>query len=107
MNYTNLLLEGEDVGDAAIDGVAEAGLRLVGDSDGGLGAVGERQVGEQLGHVAGAEHLVDGGEVRRPLLVAEVWREHAPAHALAPQKLARAARRSKSRHLGRRFFFFF
>ena len=95
----HLLLEREDVGDAAVDGVAQPRLRLVGDGDGGLGAVGERQVGEELGHVAGAEHLVDGGEVRRALLVAEVGREHAPAHALAPQELARAARRPEPCHL--------
>jgi len=80
------------VGDAAVDGVAQPGLRLVGDGDGGLRAVGERQVREKLGHVAGAEHLVDGGEVRRALLVAEVGREDAAAHALAPQELARPAR---------------
>jgi hypothetical protein len=42
---------------------------------------------QQLGHVAGAEHLV-----RRALLRVEVGREDAPAHALAPEELASAAR---------------
>ena len=88
----DLLLESEDLGDAAVDGVPEPGLRLVGDGDDGLAAVGHGEVGQQLGGVAGAEHLVDGGEVRRALLVAEVGREDAAAHALAAQELARPAR---------------
>ena len=92
ISIEHLLLEGEDLRDAAVDGVAEPGLRLVGDGDDGLAAVGDGEVGQQLGGVAGAEHLVDGGEVRRALLVAEVGCEDAAAHALAPQELARPAR---------------
>lgn len=85
------------MGDAAIDGVAEPGLGLVGDGDDGLAAVGDGEVGEELGGVAGAEHLVDRREPRRPLLRAEVGREHALRHAPPPQELARAARRPGSR----------
>jgi hypothetical protein len=84
------------VGDAAVDGVAEAGLGLVADGDDGVGALVRRDLEEQLGHVAGAEHLVHRREVRRALLRVEVGREDAPAHALAPQELARPARPASS-----------
>jgi hypothetical protein len=92
-----LLLEREDLRNASVDGVAEPGLRLVGDGDDGLAAVGDGEVREQLGGVAGAEHLVDGGEPGRALVGAEVGREHALRHAPPPQKLARAARRPRTR----------
>ena len=88
---TYLLLEGEDVGDAAVDGVAEARLGLVADGDDGVQALVGRDLEQQLGHVAGAEHLVHRREVRRALLRVEVGREDAAAHALAPEELARAA----------------
>jgi hypothetical protein len=90
-----LLLEREDVGDAAVDGVAQPGLRLVGDGGRRLAPVAGGHLLEQLRRVAGAEHLVDGGELRRPVLRAEVWREHALRRALASQELARAARRAR------------
>jgi hypothetical protein len=95
--HDHLLLEGEDLGDAAVDGVPEPGLRLVGDGDDGLAAVGDGEVGQQLGGVAGAEHLVDGGEARGALVAAEVGREHALRHAPPAQELARAARRPRAR----------
>ena len=82
------------MGDAAVDGVAEARLGLVADGDDGVQALVGRDLEQQLGHVAGAEHLVHRREVRRALLRVEVGREDAPAHALAPQELARPARPS-------------
>jgi len=97
ISIEHLLLEGEDLRDAAVDGVAEPGLRLVGDGDDGLAAVGDGEVGQQLGGVAGAEHLVDGGEARGALVAAEVGREHALRHAPPAQELARAARRPRAR----------
>jgi hypothetical protein len=57
-------------------------------------------VGQQLGGVAGAEHLVDGGEARGALVAAEVGREHALRHAPPAQELARAARRPRARRGG-------
>jgi hypothetical protein len=79
------------VGDAAVDGVAEPRLGLVADGDDGVEALVRRDLEQQLGHVAGAEHLVHGREVRRALLRVEVGREDAAADALAPEELARAA----------------
>jgi hypothetical protein len=87
-----LLLQREDVGDAAVDGVAQPGLRLVGDGGRRLAPVGGGHLLQQLGRVAGAEHLVDGRELRRPVLGAEVGSEHALRRALAPQELAGATR---------------
>ena len=79
------------MGDAAVDGVAEARLGLVADGDDGIEALVRRDLEQQLGDVAGAEHLVHRREVRRALLRVEVGREDAAAHALAPEELARAA----------------
>lgn len=94
MQTGDLLLEGEDGGDAAVDGIGEARLGLVADGEHGVAAAGRGDVQQELGHITGAEHLVHGGELGRALLRSEVGREDAPAHALAPQELARAAGRA-------------
>lgn len=102
VELSDLLLEGEDVGDAAVDGVLQACLGLVGDGDGGLAAFGHGEVHEELGDVAGAEDLVDSREVGGALLVAEVGGEDAPPRALPPQELASPAGRPEARHPCRR-----
>ena len=79
------------MGDAAVDRVAEPSLGLVADGDDGVEALVRRDLEQQLGHVAGAEHLVHRREVRRALLRVEVGREDAAADALAPEELAGAA----------------
>jgi hypothetical protein len=99
----NLVLEGEDGADAAVDGVGDARLRLVADGAGRVPAQRHGHPRLHLRHVAGAEHLVHGRELRRagagagPVLphaaAPEVRRENAPRHAPPPQELARAARR--------------
>jgi hypothetical protein len=100
----NLVLEGKDGADAAVDGVGDARLRLVADGAGRVPAHRRGHPRQHLRHVAGAEHFVHGRELRRaaaavlpPASSAEVRREHAPGHAPPPQELARAARRPGSR----------
>nr|GLL40678.1 hypothetical protein BHE74_00054844 [Ipomoea trifida] len=56
------------MGDAAVDGVAEAGLSFVADGDDGVEPLVDRNVEEELGDVAGAEHLVHRREMGGPLL---------------------------------------
>ena len=90
----DLLLKGEDVSNAAVHRISDSGLGFVGNGDDGLAAVGGRHVQQQLRHVAGAEHLVYGGEPRGALLRAEIGGEHALRRALPPEELACAARRS-------------
>ncbi|RWW39789.1 hypothetical protein BHE74_00054844 [Ensete ventricosum] len=87
----HLLLEGEDVSNATVDGVAEPCLGLVADSNDSVVPLVGRDVQEELRRVAGTEHLVHRREARRALLGVEVRREYAPRHALPPQKLARPA----------------
>lgn len=94
INY--LLLESEDVSDAAIDGVSEAGLRLVANGDDGVEALVRRDVEEQLRHVARPKHLVHRREVGGALLRVEIRREYAPGHALPPQELACPTRPASS-----------
>lgn len=91
-----LLLEGEDVSDASINGITKASLCLVADGDDGVKTLVSGDVEQQLGDVAGTENLVHRREVRRALLRVKVGREDAPCHALTPQKLAGPARASSS-----------
>lgn len=54
-------------------------------------------VQQELGDVAGAEHLVHGGKPGGALVGAEVRSKYAPADALPPQELASPARGSLRR----------
>lgn len=83
-----LLLKGEDVGHTAIDGVSDAGLGFVANCDDGVEAFMGRYSEEELGDVAGSEHLVHRGEVGRAVLGVEVRREDAVTYALSSQELA-------------------
>ena len=79
------------MGDAAIDGIADAGLSFVADGDDGVEPSVSGDVEEELGSVACTENLVNGGEMSCPLFRIEVRSEDAAADALAPQELASAA----------------
>lgn len=87
-------MKGEDVGDAAVDGVPEPGLRLVTNGDHGVGPLLHRDVEEELRHVTSSEHLVHRREMSRALLRVEMRRKYAPCHTLPPQELACPARPS-------------
>jgi hypothetical protein len=89
-------LEDGDVGHASVDGVAEARVGLVGERVDGILPLRVRELVEELGDVAGAEHPVHVGELDR-VVGREVGREHAPPRALAPEELARRARRARRR----------
>jgi hypothetical protein len=93
----NLVLERKDGTDAAVDGIGDARLRLVADGAGRVPAQRQGHLRQHLRHIAGAEHLVHGRELRRagpaPAAAAKVRREDTPRHASPPQELARAARR--------------
>ena len=95
----NLVLERKDGADAAVDGIGDARLRLVADGAGRVPAQRHGHPRQHLRHIAGAEHLVRGRELRRAgpapaaAAAAKVRREDAPRHASPPQELARAARR--------------
>ena len=86
-----MLLEGEDGGDAAVDGVGESRLRLVRDRHHSVVAAGQRHLLQQLRHVAGPKHFVHRRKPSGPLLRRKVRRKDAAPHTLAPQKLARPA----------------
>jgi hypothetical protein len=96
-DLVDLALEDGDVRNAAVDGVAEARLGLVRERGDGVPALVRREVAEDLGHVAGAEHPVHVRKLGRAV-GREVGREDAPLRALAPQQLARRARRARRRH---------
>lgn len=51
------------MGDAAVDGVADACLSLIAHGDHSVQALVRRDLEQQLRHVAGAEHLVYRREV--------------------------------------------
>ena len=91
LDMAEALLEDRDEADAAVDGVAEARLGLVGEGLDGVIALGGSELVEELADVAGAEDAVDAGEA---LWVVrwEVRRENALLRALPTQELARRAR---------------
>lgn len=91
LNLVEAVLEDGDEADAAVDRVSEAELGLVRQRVHRVLPLGHVEVAEDLGHVAGPEHLVDVGELLR-LVRREVRGVHALQRALPPEKLARRAR---------------
>ena len=79
-------------GDAAVDGVLDARLRLEDQRSHGVPPLSWRQLQQELAHVARPEDLV---HVRKLLRVVgrEVWCEHAFGRAFPAQELASRARR--------------
>lgn len=88
----DLLLEGKDVTDTAVDGVSNPRESLVAKSDDGIEALVCRNAQEKLGGIASAKHLVHGSEVSGALLRVKIGRKYAAAYALAPKELAGATR---------------
>lgn len=86
----DLSLEEGDGSNATVDGVSDSGLSLIGEGVHGVLSLVRRELVEELGDVAGAEDLVDIGELLG-LLGGEVRGEYAPRHAFPPQELARRA----------------
>lgn len=79
------------MGDASIDGVSKASLRLVAYRHNGVGPPMGRDVQQQLRSVACPENFVDSREMSGSLLRVEVRREDTSRDALPPQELARSA----------------
>jgi hypothetical protein len=64
----DLLLEGKDVTDTAIDGVSNPRKSLIAKSNDGIEALVCRNAQEKLGGIASAKHLVNGSKVSSALL---------------------------------------
>jgi len=94
----NLLLQGEDVTNAAIDGISQSSLCLVGYGDNCLAAFWHGDMQQKLGYVARPENLMNCGEMCGAFIKTEVWSEHAAFRAFPSQKPAGSARRSTSVH---------
>ena len=77
--------------DTAVYRVSNPSHSLVAESNHRIEPPVSRNPVEKLGSVAGAEHLVHGGEVGRALVGVEVRRENTSFHALPSEKLAGAA----------------
>jgi hypothetical protein len=95
LDQAEAVLEDGDDADTAVDGVAEAHVGLVGERVDGVLALAGIEVVEDLGNVAGAEDAVHVHELLR-VVRREIGREHAARLALAPQELARRARRTRA-----------
>ena len=94
LELAELVLEDGDDAAAAVDGVAEAHVGLVRQRVHRVLPLVRVELIQQLGHVARAEHPVHVHELLR-VVRREVGREHAVRLALAPQELARRARRPR------------
>lgn len=98
LELSHLALEVGDGANAAVDGVTEAGVGLVSEGVDGVVALVGRDLGENLADVAGAEHLVDFGELLG-LVGVEVRGENAVRGAPPLQKLASRAGGAGASHL--------
>lgn len=92
--YEYLVLKGEDVTNASVDGIAKPSQCLVSKSDDSIESLARRNHHEEFGGVARPEDLVHRREVRRPFLRVKVGSEDAFRHAFPPEKLACTARTS-------------
>ena len=90
LELTELVLEDGDDTDAAVDGVAETHVGLVGKGIDGVLSLVRAQLVEELGDVAGPEDLVDVRELLR-LVRGKVRGEDAVRLALPAEELARRA----------------
>lgn len=87
-NKKNLLLEGEDLGYAAVDRIMETRLSLVGDGSYGFTTVMNREVRNELREVAGSKYFVNGCKIRRSFFVAKVWCKYTTFYTFPTQELA-------------------
>jgi hypothetical protein len=76
-----LLLEAEDVGEATIDRVEEACMRLIADGGDSIYTLLHGDVVQHLGDATGTKHFVHSGKVHRSLALVEVRRKDAIAYA--------------------------
>lgn len=97
LDLLELVLEEGDVANTAINGVAQPRLGFVSKGIDGIFSLRRRELVQELGDVARSEDPVHVGELLR-LVRWEVGRKDASLRALAPQELARRARRVRRRH---------
>lgn len=89
---SDLLLQCENGGDAAMDWVGQPRLSLVRYRDHCVMPPISRDVQQELRHVARPENLVHRREPCGTLVRPEVWCKYAAAHALPPKELASPTR---------------
>ena len=87
-NKKNLLLEGEDLGDAAVNRIMETRLSLVRDGSYGFTTVMNREIRNELREVAGTKDFVNGSKISGPFFVAKVWCKYTTFYTFPTQELA-------------------
>lgn len=85
------MLQGEDVSNAAMNGITDSCLSFIGNGENGIEPIGEGQMQQHFGSIASSEHLVDGCESRRAMLRPKMRRKYASRRTFPPEKLACAA----------------
>lgn len=110
----DLLLEGEDVGDTAIDGILKPSLGLIRNGDSSLTALSEWKTSEKLRDIAGPKDLVNGSKMGGTLFMAEIRCKNTPSDTFPSQEFAGSTWRTRTCHsfgtnwdLISFFFFFF
>lgn len=84
MQIYHLLLKSKDVSNTAIDGISESSLSLKTNGDNRIEPLVNRDVVEELRHVASSKHLMNRGKVGRPLFRVKVRGKYTPRHTLPP-----------------------
>jgi len=81
-------LEGEDLGDAAVNRIMETRVSLVRDGSYGVTSVMIREMRNELREVASSKHFVNGCKIRRSFFVAKVWCKYTTLYTFPTQELA-------------------
>lgn len=82
------MLQGHDSRNTSIHRIGQASLSLIAHGDNSFMATGGADAKQELRHIAGAEHLVDGGEAGGALVGAEVRGKDASSNTLPAEELA-------------------
>lgn len=77
------MVQSKDGRDTAKNRIGQPGLSLIGNGSDSFMAAIDRNILQEFGHIASAEHLVDCSKASHTLVRTKVGCEDAPIHALS------------------------
>ena len=90
----------------AINRILKPSLSFIGESDGGLTPVADREVSKEFRHVASSEYLMNSCKMSSTLFMAEIRRKNTTFDTFSPQEFASTTRGARSCHVTINSFLF-
>lgn len=90
----NLLLQGKDMGNTAVNRIANPCLSFISNGDNRLTPISHRNMQQQFRNITSTKHLVNGRESSWALFRAKIRSKNAISGTLSPQELACTTRRA-------------